>query len=71
MLNASVGLLPTVFALPRQWCDTCPGCKRPPVGEVKGGSSGEAKVQPVCSSLGLSGFVRCQVGCVIDTPMAS
>lgn len=42
-----------------------------PVGEVKGGSSGEAKVQPVCSSLGLSGLVRCHVGCVTDTPIAS
>ena len=41
------------------------------MGEVKGGSSGEANVHPVCSSLSLSGLVRFQVGCVMETPMAS
>lgn len=42
-----------------------------PVGEVKGGSSGLAKVHPVCSSSGSSGRVRFQVGCDMDRPMAS
>ena len=42
-----------------------------PVGEVSGGSSGLANTQPVCSSLGSSGRVRCHVGCVTDNPMTS
>lgn len=42
-----------------------------PVGDVKGESSGDAKAQPVCSSSGLSGFVRFQVGCTTDSPITS
>jgi hypothetical protein len=42
-----------------------------PVGEEKGGSLGSAKVHPVCVSSASSGRVRFQVGCVIDSPMAS
>ena len=42
-----------------------------PVGEEKGGSSGEANVQPVCSSLGSFGLVFCHVGCTTDKPITS
>ena len=42
-----------------------------PVGEENGGSSGLANAQPVCSSFGSSGRVRCQVGCVTDRPITS
>ncbi len=45
--------------------------RSPPVVDVNGGSSGLANTQPVCSSLGSSGRVRCQVGCVTDSPITS
>lgn len=53
---------------------SCPPHPTPPPSPVElltGGSSGLENIQPQCWSSGLSGRVRCQVGCVTDTLMTS
>ena len=36
-----------------------------------GGSPGDRNIQPQCLSVGSSGFVRCHVGCTIETEITS